>query len=407
MSPMPHLARKARHDPMAEMDRAAHEFADHLGADRIQAEIVRRLEQPGVTGGSGEDGFGSVHVVESTGGLPDEAEVQLAVLHPRHLHDPADVHGSLADPVATSPAAEFTLRLASSAGRRPRLHRNAVIALAPDAHHYPMLESSVREFLAWSHVGTMAHALGLPEEAAAEAATWRDAAEQDIAHLLPDTYFWLLVPVQDTENGPQRLRVLTAEGVGTNLAERAALTLRAEGELVTASDDHAIRRDLDGPLTSAWRAGHVSLGELWELYTSLPHLPRLRDRSVLEAALVSAIADELDWQYQGFALADGYDQRRSSYLGLRLPGDDSPPEAMRESTLVVRPDRAVEQRHSDLARENLARLKTIDHLDHEDPILPLPRLAPDEEITPEAILRASSGRDDQGRPTGHREHTAG
>ncbi|GLY27179.1 hypothetical protein [Kineosporia sp. NBRC 101731] len=405
MSPLPHLTRRSGYDPTAEIDRVAHEFADSLSIERLQAEIVRRLEQHCTTGAD-DTGFEAVHVVDTTNGLPDEAEVQLAILHPRHLHDPAEVHGSLADPVLTSAAAEQTLRLTSTRGAQPRRHRNAVIALAADAHHYPMLEAGVREFLAWSHVAAMAHALGLPEEAGREALIWKDAAENDIDHLLPETYFWLLIPGQQSEDEPLTLRVLTAEGAGGTLAERAALTLRAEGELVTSRDDHAIRSDLNGPLTSRWRTGHVSVGELWELYTSLPYLPRLRDRSVLEAGLVAAIADELDWQYQGFALADGYDQRKASYLGLRLPGDDRPPEVMRESTLVVRPDRAVEQRHSDTARAALDQLRTIDHLDHEDPVPPLPRLAQGETLTPEALMAAGRGLDDEGRPTGDRERSA-
>ena len=403
MSPIPHLMRKTQADPQTEMDRAAHEFADQLTTERLQAEIVRRLQAHGPDHAGPQEGFEAALVVDSSSGLPDTAEVRLAILHPRYLHDPADVHGSLAEPIPTSAAAELTRRLATSHGRQPRTHRNTVITLAADAHHYPMLESSVREYLAWSHVATLAHALGLPEEAAEEALVWKDAADHSIDTQLLETYFWLLVPDQEGED--LRVRVLTAEGATSNLAERAALSLRSEGELVTARDDHAIRADLNGPLTTRWRAGHISVGELWELYTSLPALPRLRDRSVLEAGLASAIADERDWQYQGFALADGYDQRRSAYLGLRLPGDDRPPTSMQESTLVVRPDRAVEQRHSDLARENLDKLRTIDHLDHRDPILPLPRLAPGEQLTPEAILQAGPGRDDQGRPTGDRERT--
>ncbi|GAB6899687.1 hypothetical protein [Kineosporia succinea] len=399
MNPLPHLTRKSRHDPASDLDRAAHEFADHLETERLQAEIVRRLEQHCTTG---QDGFEAVHVVDTTSGLPDEAEVQLAILHPSHRHDPSDVHGSVAEPVVTSAAAEQALSLATTRGRHDRRHRNAVVVLAADAHHYPALENSVREYLAWSHVATMAHALGLPEEAAAQATVLKDASDASIDAQLLETYFWLLVPTQASEDEPLTLRVLTAEGAEPSLAGRAARSLRDEGELVTARDDHAIRGDLDGPLTTRWRAGHISLGELWELYTSLPYLPRLRDREVLEAGLVSAIADELDWQYQGFALADGYDQRKSSYLGLRLPGDDPAPETMRSSTLVVRPDRAVEQRHNDTAQDALERLDSMEHLDHRDPVLPRPRLVPGEEITPEAIVRGTPGLDDEGRPTADR-----
>ncbi|GAB3242668.1 hypothetical protein [Kineosporia babensis] len=380
MSPMPHLARKTSKDAPGEMERAADEFADQLTTERLHAEMVRRLETLCPAGEP--EGFGAVHVVDSTSGLPDEAEVQLAVLHPRHLHDPAQTHG----PAAPSAAVQHVLQLVTTHGRQPRTHRNAVIALAADAQHYPTLESCVRDYLAWSHVSAMAHALGLPADAAQEAQALKTAADSSVDAQLLETYSWLLVPVQKDEETELGIRVLTAEGEGSDLAGRAALTLRSESELVTARDDHAIRGDLDGPLTTTWRAGHISLGELWELYTSLPYLPRLRDRSVLEAGLVSAIADELDWQYQGFALADGYDQRKASYLGLRLPGDDKPPEAMVDSTLVVRPDKAVEQRHSDLARENLNKLKTIDHLDHEDPIPPLPRVPQGEQWTPEAAL---------------------
>ena len=80
--------------------------------------------------------------------------------------------------------------------------------------------------------------------------------------------------------------------------------------------------DLDTTLAAAFdREGHISLGTLWAFYTTYPYLARLRDRKVLEDGVLSSLDTPIDWQNQGFALADGWDGQK--YTGLVLPTDSA------------------------------------------------------------------------------------
>jgi hypothetical protein len=111
-----------------------------------------------------------------------------------------------------------------------------------------------------------------------------------------------------------------------------------------------VRMDLDGPLATRWERGHLSLGELWQLYTSYPYLPRMRDRGVLVRTVEAALEDTLGWETNGFALARSYDPDPDAYGGLCLPGYDEYRGEIDQNTLLVRPDRTVSQRQAELAR---------------------------------------------------------
>jgi hypothetical protein len=55
------------------------------------------------------------------------------------------------------------------------------------------------------------------------------------------------------------------------------------------------------------------------------------------------------WQQDGFALAQDYDESIQRYHGLWLREDNASPPAITDNALIVKPDRAVEQRAADLA----------------------------------------------------------
>jgi hypothetical protein len=106
-----------------------------------------------------------------------------------------------------------------------------------------------------------------------------------------------------------------------------------KSELVLRRAAAAIRLDLDTTLRSVFeRDGHISIGALWEYYTTYPYLARLRDRSVLEDGVLSTLDSPIDWQHQGFALADSWD--RQNYTGLVLPTDSVARPATVDSLLL-------------------------------------------------------------------------
>lgn len=81
------------------------------------------------------------------------------------------------------------------------------------------------------------------------------------------------------------------------------------------------------------------------MYTAYPYMPRLRDRSVLNAGLA---AQPLLWQQEGFAFAQAYDAETTRYRGLVLPGDDVSVQPT-DTLLIVKPSVAATQRAEELA----------------------------------------------------------
>jgi hypothetical protein len=64
-----------------------------------------------------------------------------------------------------------------------------------------------------------------------------------------------------------------------------------------------------------WRDSHVAVRELWSYYSQYLYLPRLSDASVLLAAVADGVG-RLDWQQDGFAYAETWDDATQRYVGV-------------------------------------------------------------------------------------------
>jgi hypothetical protein len=209
------------------------------------------------------------------------------------------------------------------------------------------LADAVRNLLAWRHVCDRVEDLDLTYQQSAMAGRRRDDADSTVDMRLAGAYIWALVPDQPASGGPPGWRVLKAESSQPRLADRVAVKLRQEGLLATVYGARSVRIDLDGPLAPVWSRGHISVGDLWSYYLRYPYLTRLRDRSVLDAA-VRSVLDEFLWEAEGFALADGFDEATGRYWGLAIPHESSFG-AVTDSTLLVLPGVARQQQEADRA----------------------------------------------------------
>jgi hypothetical protein len=108
-----------------------------------------------------------------------------------------------------------------------------------------------------------------------------------------------------------------------------------------------IQERLNGQLKTLWDRGYVSVGDLWDLYSRYPYLPRLRDRSVMEDA-VRQVLNSITWEQEGFALATGRDEETGKFTGLAIPHHDSFG-LITDHVLLVRPDLALHQRQQETA----------------------------------------------------------
>ena len=146
-----------------------------------------------------------------------------------------------------------------------------------------------------------------------QAETQLKAADGAVAARLPETYQWLLVPVQATPQAPLSWEAVRLTGQDA-LAPRASKKLRSEELLIAALGATRLRMEMDKvPL---WRGNHVSVSQLAQDFASYLYLPRLRQPMVLaEAARVGISL--LTWEQDGFAYAESYDEVGQRYRGLR------------------------------------------------------------------------------------------
>ncbi len=156
---------------------------------------------------------------------------------------------------------------------------------------------------------------------------------------LLQTFTWALVPAQPDPGAPFVMREVKVEGQSESLAERMSRRLGNDGDLSTRQAAVTIRLALN-KVPQIWMDGHVSLGTLWGLYTQYPYMPRLRDRSVLDAGVSDL---PLIWQTDAFALATGYDEAVGRYIGLWTPEDNATHPVATDSLLLVRPAVALRQ----------------------------------------------------------------
>src|SRR5206468_1224760 len=99
-----------------------------------------------------------------------------------------------------------------------------------------------------------------------------------------------------------------------SLALRAAKKLRNEELLLVQLGAIRLRHELDQvPL---WRGDHVSIKQLVEDMARYLYLPRLRAEDVLLAAIRDGV-ECLTWQAETFAYAEGWDEVRRRYKGLK------------------------------------------------------------------------------------------
>ncbi len=305
--------------------RLAQDRAEQQSDDAVREEIVRRLKEEQAKRGD----FSKVYPCPASSvGVPDESEARLVILGPEYPHA-AKAEDSLA---RTAAAAMLDQR-----GAGPRTYRNALVFLAPDRQRLQELEQAVRQYLAWKSIDEERETLNLDAFQSNQASSKRAQADETVRHRIPEAYQWLLVPSQPDPHRPLIWEELRVQG-DEPLAVRASRKLKNEELLITQLAGTRLRLELDRiPL---WRGDHVNARQLWEDFASYPYLPRLRDADVLQQALRDGIA-RLTWESETFGYAEGWDEQRQRYLGLRAGEGGSL--VLDRSSLVVKPGAARRQ----------------------------------------------------------------
>ena len=281
--------------------------------DKVVQELGSRLRSDLRNTGD----FNRVHPLPQSGqDVPDDLEARLVVLG---IDTPYSKEKG-------NPAETAAQAILESRGSAPRICRNTLVFLAADKTRLQDLDEAVRRYLAWESILGEREQLDLSPHQVKQAETQKEAADSTVTARLPETYQWLLVPVQTRPDASMEWQAMRLSGQ-YSLAARASKKLKGDELLVTGFAATRLRMELDRvPL---WRGDHVSIKQIVEDFARYLYLPRVSDPTVLLNAISDGIA-LLTWEQDAYAFADSFDDAAKRYRGLRggrvisLPDADAP-----------------------------------------------------------------------------------
>ncbi|MFO0983237.1 MAG: hypothetical protein U1E76_16145 [Planctomycetota bacterium] len=293
--------------------------------DAVARELEKRVREDVRKVGD----FSRVHALpQGAQDVPDDLDARLVVLG---IDQPCSKEAGTAAEAAAKAILE-------SRGTAPRLYRNTLVFLAIDKTRLQDLDEAIRKFLAWESILNEKDQLDLSPHQVKQAQTQHEAADSVVTARLPEAYQWILVPTQGTAQATIQWQIVRLTGQEA-LAVRASKKLRNDELLVTSFAASRLRMDLDRvPL---WRGDHVAIKQLVEDFARYLYLSRLKDPSVLIAAVRDGVA-LLTWTQDSFAYADSYDDAARRYQGLRA-GRLVPVTDTDDPGLLVRPEVARKQ----------------------------------------------------------------
>lgn len=301
--------------------------------DKVQAEIGKRLRADLKKEGD----FARIHACpQSSQDVPDDLDARLVVLGPDYTYskDPG------------SPAEGEAKRILETRGNAPRLFRNTLIFLAPDKTRLQDLDEAVRKFLAWESIVKESTQLNLAPQQQTQAQAQLASADSVVAGRLPETYKWLLVPGQPDPQASVVVQAIQLTGQDA-LAVRASKKLKNEELLISGFAGTRLRMELDRRDGILWRGGnHVAVRQLAEDFARYLYLPRLKEPAVVAQAVRDGVG-LMTWEQETFAFADGFDETRGKYRGLRF-GQHLVLVQNVEGGLVVKSAAAQKQRTAEL-----------------------------------------------------------
>lgn len=175
---------------------------------------------------------------------------------------------------------------------------------------------------------------------AGEAAAGKSRTDQTVDLRLREAYIWLLVPTQDG-TGPVEWEAFRLASGGDNHVVKASARLKQNEQLIARWGSGASADGLDKWL---WKdVDQIEIKKLWEYLASYCYLPRLKDRSVLMAAIADGIGKSDYFGYAAGVTASG------TYLELGY-ADASLAARIDPSGWLVKPDvarRELERRRAE------------------------------------------------------------
>jgi uncharacterized protein len=286
------------YDTRPTVNRMAQDRAQNIHPDLVYQEAIDRLRAVRYR----REDFAAAHLApQHSGDVADEWRARVVVLAPEYAHKRGN---------GASDAQQFAQHLLENRGSSPRLYRNMLVFIAPDANNAQAWEQSLREYLAWKSIHDEAEPLNLDAQQRKQVATALQRTEETLLARLQETYSWLIVPVQPDPTGPIEYQPHRISGQ-ESFYDRAIRKLRQSELLIPRWSPDNLRIELDRFL---WREkSHLGLKQLWEYLARYCYLPRLYNEEVLLEAVRDGIARaDAPFGYATMVTSEG------AYRGLAL-----------------------------------------------------------------------------------------
>lgn len=262
------------YDTRPTVNRIAQDRAQTVSADDVYMEAERRLRSVKPR----RDDFAGAHVCpQSSADVPDEWEARVVVLGPDALHRRNN---------PPSDAQKYAQNILETRGSAPRLYRNMLVFIAPDANDAEAWERAIREYLAWKSIDDQKDQLNLDTQQINQVKANLKRTDETVLVRMQETYSWLIVPAQPDPMGPIEYQAHRISGQDS-FYDRAARKLRQSELLITHWSPDNLRIELDRYL---WvDRPHLGIKQLWDYLSQYCYLPRLYSSDVLLEAVVDGV----------------------------------------------------------------------------------------------------------------------
>ena len=280
-----------------EMEERKQRFEDKNEVRGRMAEVVKKLA-------AGASFFDGTHIFTPHSDVPDDSVLRLVALPPEQFYSREEPR------LATDGVMDYT----RNNGSKPRYRGNRLFFLAPDHGALTRLRDLIRVSLAWNSIveDVAAMRLVLDNLQAEQAKKEAKGAEEVLPGAARECYKWLLCPSQEIPTGTPTVEAFPLNtGGGALGAEIQRVCLDNELVITTWSPIH-LRTKLK---ELYWKADKPTkkATEFWEDTLRYLYLPRLKERGVLQQAIVKGAGTRdffgtaygaHDGKFDGFKLGD-------------------------------------------------------------------------------------------------------
>lgn len=235
------------------------------------AEILKKLSNSATF-------FDGAHIFTPHNDVPDDSALRLIILPPTDFYSREE----------SRLAFDSVLEFVRNHGKAPRYRGNRLIFLAPDHGALARLNDCIRTALSWNSivedVGAMR--LVLDNLQSQQAKKELQGAEDVLPRVARECYKWLLCPVQDNPTATKpTIEVFPLNTVGATLGPEIERVCVDNVLVITTWSPIHLRDELK---KLYWKSDKPAFGAMafWEDTQRYLYLPRLKNRGVLEQAII-------------------------------------------------------------------------------------------------------------------------